>query len=119
MCQYCGGTFQNSKPKEIHTGHYPLLEDIPIKLSYLAVEINSKINESKKLNFLKQLEDIIEEFKITPDVKLGFAMKEKLKLKLENLVFSIYSDNMCAWESIITEYFYLGRFKLLDSKNTM
>lgn len=119
MCQYCGETFQNPKTREIYIGHYPLLENIPIKLLYLVVEINSKINESKKLNFLRHLEDIIEEFKIAPDIKLSFSMKEKLKLKLENLVFSIYSDNMCAWESIITEYFYLGRFKLLDSKNTI
>lgn len=119
MCQYCGETFQSSNHESMFEGHYPRIENIPVHLIYLIKKVDSKINERKKSDFLKQLNALTEEFDLAPDKKLAFTNKEKLKRKLEILIGTLYSDNMCAWESIVCEYFSKGEVAFVDKYNNL
>lgn len=117
MCQYCGETFEDSVHDKMFEGHYPRIENIPIHLIYLINEVDSDMNERKKLYFLEQLDDLIEEFNLTPSAKLTFINKENLKRKLEILIGTLYSENMCSWESMVFEYFSKGEVTPVDKEN--
>jgi len=119
MCQYCGETFQDSTREPMFEGHYPRIENIPIHLIYLIKEVDSEINKRKKLHFLEQLNVLIEEFNLTPDTKLAFIDKENLKRRLEILIETLRSENMCSWESITCEYFSKGEVTSVDNYGSL